>query len=126
MRDLVLLWLSDEYHHSRNCRKKTPMEREVERAMATPLAACDISCNVLFTRLQTHENALLVVDFITFFVTFIPLPLDLKLVTYLCFLILINHLTTQQDNNRRAYNVYTVMTITLFGLCVCKPDAECK
>lgn len=49
---LTALWLSEEYHHSRNCRKKTPREREVERDTATPLAACDISCHALCPKLH--------------------------------------------------------------------------
>lgn len=53
---LTVLWLSEEYHHSRNCRKKTPREREVERDTATPLAACDISCQALCPKLQKPQK----------------------------------------------------------------------
>lgn len=39
VRDLMVSWFSDEYHHSRNCRKNTPTERPVERDKAAPPTA---------------------------------------------------------------------------------------
>lgn len=41
VKDLTVLWFSDEYHHSRNCRKNTPIERLVERDTATPPTAVE-------------------------------------------------------------------------------------
>lgn len=61
VRVFTVFWLSDEYHHSRNCRKKTPKDRDEDRDKATPRAPCDISHNALCTRLQT-KSTLLVKD----------------------------------------------------------------
>lgn len=43
---MIVLLFSEEYHHSKNCRKNTPRERLVEMATATlPRAAENIFCS---------------------------------------------------------------------------------
>lgn len=59
VRDFTTLWFSEEYHHSKNCRKKTPRDREVERDTAVPLAAWDINHHALCIRLQTEEQRII-------------------------------------------------------------------
>lgn len=55
VRVFTVFWLSDEYHHSRNWRKKTPRESEVDRDTATPLAACDINHQALWRKLPEEQ-----------------------------------------------------------------------
>lgn len=52
VRVLMVLWFSEEYHHSRNCRKNTPMERLVERDRATPPTTVDVSLRSLSPTLE--------------------------------------------------------------------------
>ena len=50
VRLLMLSWWSEEYHHSRNCRKKVPKERAVERETATPPATPTTAWTNLLTK----------------------------------------------------------------------------
>lgn len=56
VRVFTVLWLSEEYHHSRNCRKKTPRDSDVDRDKAAPRVPCDINHSALCTRLQTKNT----------------------------------------------------------------------
>lgn len=56
VRVLMVLWFSEEYHHSRNCRKNTPMERLVERDRATPPTTVDVSLRSLSPTLGRNNN----------------------------------------------------------------------
>lgn len=56
-RDLIVSWFSDEYHHSRNCKKKMPTDTPVERETAAPPSALAKKEVIFPTTLQEEERA---------------------------------------------------------------------
>lgn len=61
-RDLIVSWFSDEYHHSRNCKKKMPTDTPVERETAAPPSALAKKEVIFPTTLVLVGDLLLEVD----------------------------------------------------------------